>query len=177
MSIHFQHWNNKEKKALSKAMSFKDVAKIYLNVMNHMPKNIHAVSGPMTTGGVGVREDNIKIFKSITEILSEDMKLNIISWIPFEFNIRKLLDKWIETNGKNAYCTPILEEFYRTVYASGKVTKVHFIHGWESSTGARWEHDLCEKLGIERCYLSPELSQKALNRKTTSTKTKVSSHK
>jgi hypothetical protein len=57
---------------------------------------------------------------------------------------------------------PILETFYHTMFSSGRIRKVYFIHGWESSFGARWEHDLCEKLKIEKIYLSPELSQKAL---------------
>lgn len=164
--VHFRHWSEKDKKAITKVRDFKEMAQIALEIMERMPKGIHAVSGPMTTGGVGSNMGNVEVFQNITEMLAEDKKLNIISWIPFEVKVRDFLAEWFKKNDKDSYCMAILEDFYHTVFSSGKIVKVHFIHGWESSFGASWEHKLCEKLGIERNYLSPEFSQKALKRKT-----------
>ena len=166
MDTHFKYWTEEDKKALNKAESFKDLAEIGLTVMNRMPKDVHVVSGPISTGGVGNLLENIEVFRGITEILRQEMGLNILSWVPFELKIRPLLAEWQKCNDKNSYCTPILDDFYHACFHSGKITKVHFIHGWESSFGSRWEHDLCEKLGIEINYLSPEFSHKALKRKS-----------
>lgn len=165
MSIHLRDWSEKERRDLAKARSFKEMARVAAAVMKRMPKNIHVVSGPISTGGVGTNVGNIKVFQGIVEILNEEKGLNVLSWIPFELKVRELLAEWHKINGKGSYCMPILDDFYYAVFTSGKICKVHFIHGWESSFGSSWEHKLCEKLGIEMEHLSPEISQKALARK------------
>jgi hypothetical protein len=167
MESHYRHWGEKEKLALANAGSFKELGKVVVDILSIMPGGVNVVSGPISTGGMGTTAANIAVFKNIVEILTEDMGLNILSWVPFEIKIHDLHTEWSKTNGKG-YCMPILEDFYHAAFCSNKITKVHFIHGWESSFGARWEHELCDKLGIEKVYLSKELSQKALNRKSDS---------
>lgn len=163
MSIHLRHFKEEEKDHLKNAKSFKDLANLALNIINRIPGGVSAVSGPISTGGVGYVSGNLIVFSNITEILVEE-GVNVLSWIPFETKIHEFLLEWKKTRKSGEYCMSILEDFYHPVFSSGKVNDVHFIHGWESSFGSRWEHSLCEKLGIKIIYLPPELSQKALER-------------
>jgi hypothetical protein len=163
-SVHFRHWNEKERLALTKAKSFGELAELALQIIDRMPEDINIVSGPISTGGVGSNAGNIKVFKNITEFLGDEMGLNVLSWIPFETRIGGMAREWSKLNPEGAYCMPILNDFYYPIFSSKKIKKVNFIHGWQSSFGASWEHKLCEELGIQREYLSAELSQKALDK-------------
>ena len=47
----------------------------------------------------------------------------------------------------------LLEGVYRPLFASGRLTKLFFIHGWESSQGANWELERAKEYGIEVEFL------------------------
>ena len=164
MSIHLRHFKEEEKEHLKNAKTFKDLADLALQIINRIPEGVSAISGPISTGGVGNTAENLTVFSNVTEILIEENEINVLSWIPFETKMHEFYLEWKKTSKDGEYCMPILEDFYQPIFSSGKVNDVHFIHGWESSFGSRWEHNLCEKLGIKKIYLSPKLSQKALKR-------------
>lgn len=44
-------------------------------------------------------------------------------------------------------------EFWNKIFCSGKLTDVYFTPGWEKSSGARWEHEKAEELGLTMHYL------------------------
>ena len=162
-TIHYRNWIDADKQKLAKSKSFKDLADIVIEIINRIPKKIEMVSGPISTGGVGSKIENLKVFESVVEILILESKLNIFSQIPFEEKMNELYREWYVNNPDEKYCMPILEEFYERLFSSGKVKKLHFINDWQSSFGARWEHDNCDRWGIERNYLPRELSVRALN--------------
>jgi len=161
--IHFKYWTEADRRALAKVTTFKDLATLAIDIIQRFPGNVCMVSGPISTGGVGTLEGNRKVFTRVIELLATEQSANIFSQMPFEDRIAELYKEWHADNPKEKYCMPILNDFYHEIFSTGKVSSLHFIYGWDSSFGARWEHDNCDKWGIERHYLPQELSLRALN--------------
>jgi hypothetical protein len=149
---HLKYWTDADKQALTRASSFSEMTEIALRIMRNMPRGIHVVSGPVSTGGFGNVEDNMKAFEMTVEDLHEK-GINVLSWAPFEEVIRVLLKEWRKANPGAGYCMPILKDFYLPLFESGLIMDVHFIFGWESSFGSRWEHGQCVRLNINRHFL------------------------
>lgn len=159
--IHHKHWTEADLRALEASKSFSDLAAIALSVMSRMSGDLEMVSGPISTGGVGSRDGNLLVFSRVIEKLLAEGR-PIFSQMPFEDKMGELYEMWRSENLSAGYCMPILVDFYEAVFSSGRVKKLHFIHGYESSFGAMWEHDSCERWGIERVYLSEEASMSLL---------------
>lgn len=160
--LHFNHWTDADKMRLGKSRTFRDLADLAISIIARMSGDIEMVSGPISTGGVGSLEGNRRVFKRVIEILLTEHKKNIFSQMPFEDKMVELYRVWYTENPGKKYCTPILDDFYDPLFSSGKVKTLHFIHGWESSHGAKWEHDNCDRWRIARIYLPSKLSQRAL---------------
>jgi hypothetical protein len=162
IELHFNHWIQADRIALGKVRTFKDLAELAISILARIPGHVEMVSGPISTGGVGSIDGNRKVFERAIEILVNESKVNIFSQMPFEDKMVEFYKAWHAEHPEEKYCTPILDEFYEPIFSSGKVAVLHFINGWESSFGAKWEHDSCSRWNIMRKYLSPELSQRAL---------------
>ncbi len=160
--VHYKYWTDPDMEKLAKATTFLELACIALAVIARMPRDLHMVSGPISTGGVGTVEGNCKVFKGMIELLALHCHLNMFSQMPFEKRMAELSIKWHAENPTETYCTPILDDFYTPVFRSGRICAVHFLDGWGSSFGAKWEHDNCELWNIQRIFLTKESSDLAL---------------
>ncbi|MDE1974970.1 MAG: hypothetical protein KGI49_00465 [Patescibacteria group bacterium] len=161
-AIHYKHWTEIDKQMLEQTRTFKDLGRLALSIMSRFEHDIEMISGPYSTGGVGTREGNGIVFEGVIEIMILEKKRNIFSQMPFEEKIAELYKNWRMENPHTDYCMPILEDFYELVFSSGRVKVLNFIHDWQSSFGARWEHDGCSRWKIKRKYLTPDLSRRAL---------------
>ena len=86
---------------------------------------------------------------------------SFFSQIPFEEALWRVQALLAETNPAvypKGAGNPLLELFYRPLFESGLIGSMYFIKGWESSDGARWEHDLAVELGISIFYLDEHLT-------------------
>lgn len=151
--VHYRYWTDEERWSSAKIKTFSDLAKLAVRIMKRMPPGIHVVSGPITTGGLGNPKDNMALFKKTTEDLAIEKGLNVLSWIPFEDIIVNILKEWKKANPSTKYCMSLLDDFYLPLFESGMITGVHFIYDWDSSMGAKWEHDQCVRLNIARHFL------------------------
>jgi hypothetical protein len=160
--LHFKYWTPNDRIAVGKARTFTDLATIALAILARMQCEIQMVSGPISTGGVGSIEGNRKVFEGIIEILVTDFNVNIFSQMPFEDKMVELYRVWHAEHPHEKYCLPILNDFYEPIFLSGMIIALNFIHDWESSFGARWEHENCPRWNLTRKYLGGELSCRAL---------------
>ena len=160
--IHFNHWTRVDRMMLGRTRTFRDLSDLALSIMHRMPDGIEMVSGPISTGGVGSIEGNRKVFEGIIELLVIENRLNIFSQMPFEDKMVEFYLAWHAAHPAEKYCMPILTDFYERIFSTGKVKIIHFIHGWESSYGASWEHENCDRWKIRRFYLSEMFSRRAL---------------
>ncbi|OHA15585.1 MAG: hypothetical protein A3H57_03285 [Candidatus Taylorbacteria bacterium RIFCSPLOWO2_02_FULL_43_11] len=143
-----KYWTKDIYDELEKVNDFEHLFPIGLKVIKKMPQPISMVSGPISTGGKGSIEKNLKVFERAIDLLSEKGH-NVFHQLPFQGVMIRLGTSW---KGQG-YCMPLLTEFYQPVFESGYIKTVHFIPGWEKSFGAKWEHEQCGRLGIERIYL------------------------
>ena len=162
--LHFKGWTDQDHIQLESAQSFAELADIALRIISRLPLPLNMVSGPISTGGVGTVSGNRLVFNGVIEILTLEKGLNLFSQMPFEDKMAELYKIWRISNPDMNYCMPILEDFYEKVFSSGKIRSLYFIHGYESSFGARWEHEGCDRWGISRIYLPQELSQNIIDK-------------
>jgi len=140
------YWKDGHYKELEKVKTFKEMLKIAFDILENMPKPITQVCGPISTGGKGSIEENLKMFPKAAEWLSRK-GYNVFSQAPFESPIERVKCNY------SGYPYALLDEFYLPVFKSKLINIFAFLPGWQSSTGAKWEHEQAEKLGIEILYL------------------------
>ena len=124
-----------------------DLLAVARAVLDRMPDPVVLISGPISTGGRGSIEENLRAFSDAIRLVHLSGK-TVFNQLPFE-------DKFIELSRKStaAYFTPILDDFFLPILKSGKIKQIIFMKDWQSSTGARWEHAMAVELGIERISL------------------------
>ena len=143
--VHFRCWCDYEKELLKKAISPKDLLEVALLAVSRLSDKFHIVCGPITSGGQGNVDNNLLVFQAMIEMLWAKRNLNVFSQMPFEQQMVKFNKDWLKEHPYMTYCTPILDDFYAPFFkiCAPRIEAAHFIHGWESSYGARWEHDRC----------------------------------
>lgn len=136
-------------RSLKRAKTFEDLLKIAFRALRRMPQPIGMVSGPISeTGGLMSVEKNIDLFsRTIRQLV--DKGLDIFDQMPFEEHMWRIMGNKRYYQGHDH----LLRAFYKPIFESGLIAAVHFIKGWETSFGAKWEHDLAKKLGIKIVYL------------------------
>ncbi len=144
------NWKQPHLELLDKAENFSELKDIAIEVVKAMPQPIGQVCGPISTGGLGSIEENLKMMdKTILKL--NDQQKNIFNQSPFEIPMQSMKTKLgtslIEANQK------LLDDFYLPIFESGHIKTLYFISGWESSHGARWEHEKAKELGIDIVYL------------------------
>jgi hypothetical protein len=132
--------------AIDNANTYKDLYIVAMDILKHMPHPIIMVCGPVSTGGVGDIHKNIEILnKTIIKLSSQGN--HVFSQIPFEDKLQLLKEKFGRSHEEKAQI--LLDDLYLPIYKSGLIKKFYFIHGWESSHGARWERKIAATCQIE----------------------------
>ena len=69
--------------------------------------------------------------------------------MPLEESMQKMRGE----NDLSQLVESIQNDFYLPIFRSGVVSALYFMPGWESSNGAKWEHQVAEELCIKIIYL------------------------
>ncbi len=136
---------------LAAVQTYEEAVKLAIDTLVVMPKPICQVCGPISTGGLGSSEQNLRVLNYAIRFLQEH-GMTVFDQQPYEDTIRRL----------QADDPAYLERFYLPIFKSGHITKFHFIPGWNTSVGTRWEHDQAVVLGIERGYFPESFIKLAL---------------
>jgi hypothetical protein len=133
---------------INQASSFKGLCVAALRVLSRMTGNIIQVCGPISTGGVGSVEGNIKKLQETIIGLSE-RGFVVFDQMPLEQKISELVLIWKKENPAEKYCHPILEDLYKPIFESGFIKELWFLPDWQSSHGAKWERLQAKRLNIK----------------------------
>ncbi len=144
------NWKANSFQLIEEAKSFTDLKDIALKVIKDMPPDAGQVCGPISTGGKGSIEENLKIVHNVIEKLDKQGK-NIFNQMPFE-DVMQVIKPQTNLSTKEAN-QKLLDDFYLPIFQSRLIKTLYFIHDWKSSHGAQWEHDKAKELGIEIIYL------------------------
>ncbi len=142
----------KDARAMTRANTYAELGSLALEVVRRvgektLPKPIGQVCGPITTGGLGSIEANLKNFERWIERL-QGRGLVIFDQMPFEKHMFRIGD----ANGRNDDKT-LFEDFYLPIFESDLIKTLYFIPGWSSSNGAMWEHRQAVRLNLTIDYL------------------------
>ncbi len=148
-----EYYTRKILKQIASATDYKSLNSIGMNILmamlhEHPFKPIAMICGPISTGGKGSRNENLKIFSRAIDRASAG-GLFVFSQMPFENDMER-----IYKSNQNLQGTRLLEEFYLPMFNSGLIKLLCFIPDWEHSVGARWKHEQAEVLHIPRIDLS-----------------------
>ncbi len=141
------YWQPEDFEKTKRAKNLGGLLSIAQGVLNRMPQPVILVSGPITTGGQGGVRENLRAFAEAIRSLKDSGK-TVFNQLPFE-------DKIVEFSEKSSgeYFFAVLEEFFLPLFKSGKIAAIYFMPGWKTSTGAKWEYDMAESLGIKRVLI------------------------
>ena len=144
-----KYWTSEDLLELEQVEDVKKMFEIGYRVLKRMPQPVGQVCGPISTGGLGSVLKNLIAFNETIIFLQADGN-NIFDQMPFEEPIKRM------TLGikPGEYATFLLTDFYLPLFESGLVKKFYFMKDWQSSKGAKWEHEQAIRLGIEIKYLN-----------------------
>lgn len=155
-----QEFEAGEVAVLAAATTYAEVAEVALGQMRRLRDDIHQdlhiVCGPISTGGLGSQAANLARFEDAIFKLRE-VGYPVFSQMPYEEAVWRIRNMTEEEINAGAYDQDLLEDFYGPIFRSGLVVRKHFIPGWETSRGARWEHDLAKETGTTISYLGHNL--------------------
>lgn len=143
-----QYWTDEDILLLEQAESTEHMLDIALRVLHRMPEPIGQVCGPISTGGRGSIVENLIAFNETILFLQSEGRI-IFNQMPFEAPMQRIKT----TLPPGEYATALLTDFYLPIFTSGLIKKLYFMPDWESSKGAKWEHDQAKQLGIEIEYI------------------------
>lgn len=149
----------------SRTDSFAELIPLALEELKKFSDGAEIVCGPISTGGRGNIDENVRVFSLTIRALQAEGR-PIFSQIPYEERIFFFRKRWQDSDPANngKYYLPILEEFYRPIMEAGRIRKAWFIPGWESSFGARWERERLTENGAEIQDLSEEWIEELLKK-------------
>lgn len=148
----YHHWTDNHLSKLDVLKTYAELREVALEFLRELPKPIVQVCGPITTGGRGSIEENMKAFGDAIGYLSTQGK-TVFDQRPFEIPMQRIKMQ-AEQDG---YPFDLLEEFYLPIFESKLIDELFFLPDWESSTGAKWEHEQAKRLGIKISYLPNDL--------------------
>lgn len=147
------------------ADTFGKMAQVMLAELAKFPEGaeIGMAFGPITTGGRGSPEENLRVFEAVIARLRREGRL-VFSQMPYEPQLFKLTAAWRQSapGNSNAYCWPVLKETYLPLFESNRISLAWFIPGWESSQGAAWEREVLMRRDTRIVDLSPSWVEGAL---------------
>ncbi len=143
-----QYWKEEDFEGVKQAKDFKELYVIAEKILKIMPHPIVQVCGPIGTGGLGNVEDNLKAFDKTIRYL-QAKGLNVFDQMPFEWPMQVMKFNLLE----GVYPESILTDFYMPIFESGLVSEFYFMPNWQTSRGAKWEHEEAKRLGIKINYL------------------------
>lgn len=152
--VEHKHWKPEHFEKLSQINSYEELLRIAIDILQKMPQPISQVCGPLTSGGKGSISANADCFRKTILKLNEQ-EHNIFDQAPFEKIIQKIRANQNHLLPEESN-QQLLESFYLPLFKSGFIKKLFFIPGWESSHGAKWEHEKAKEFGIEIIYLEED---------------------
>lgn len=141
-----KYWTEADVQELEKVKTYHEMALIAMRILERIPGSKTQICGPISTGGKGSKEENMKEFNKAIFFFHQQGE-NVFDQVPFQEAMTRL------SREVNSYDTRVLTDFYLPLFESGKVTTFIFLPGWRSSKGARWENEQIKKIGYKIIYL------------------------
>lgn len=160
-------WTHSDIDLLNASRDFEHIGQITLSVLKRSSKRVTMLSGPISTGGTGSKEENLARYRRASQFLELHQGRRVFNQLPSEDAVVRHFEAWrrsldarearseergsvgrIELQEDEPYCWELLEGIYAPLFHSGHVELLMFMPNWTTSRGSRWEHDMACCLGI-----------------------------
>ena len=145
-----KYWTLDHLYAVFSMTSFREMGEVALEMVRGMPQPVEQVCGPISSGGYRSIRANVEAFDATIRKLTQQGRV-VFNQMPFEAPMQHLRGRSLLPLRKTKQ--KLLNDFYLPLFESGLVVKINCIDDWKSSSGARWEHWVTGRNGIERVYL------------------------
>lgn len=146
-----KYWQQEHFDKLETASTYKELFNIAEAVLKRMHPPVGQVCGPISTGGAGSVQKNLKRFEKAIKNLQQQ-GIEIFNQIPFEIPMQRIK----QSREYEHYDDLLLHDFYLPIFESKLIHTLYFLPDWKSSTGAQWEHEQASRLGLKIEYLKIE---------------------
>ena len=117
-------------------------AGIAIKVLRRMPRPAAMVCGPLTTGNGRYARNLIRLRFAIAKLRKQGTP--VFDSSIFEESIRQFA-KGETPQDRSRYA---FQNFYGLILKTGRVRKLYFLPGWETSVGAVWMRRCARKIGL-----------------------------
>ena len=111
-----------------------ELSTIAIDKLRQLRGPVVQICGPISTGGFGNVEDNIRCISTVINACTEN-GISVFDQIKYE----PTLDKILGLSTENDHY--ILDYFYKPILSSNIISALIFLPLWSTSTGSRWERD------------------------------------
>jgi hypothetical protein len=141
------YWTNEHRLQAEGARDLHELLQVALGVATAHPYEppLVMVCGPMTTGGFGCLEKNMRAFEISVQLLRE-AGFNVFNIHAFQPALKSIVSHDPATG---VYARDILEVFCAGIYRSGRIWTAYFLPGSENSVRARWEREFLPTCGTD----------------------------
>jgi len=124
------------------------VAMRIVNRIHQCASPLCLVVGPVTTGGLGHSEENLKVLAGAIELVRYK-GYAVFNQLYFELAFKRYVEDFREKFGDEKYPSEIITNFYLPLIDNGRFVYCYTIEGWETSIGARMKYEHFQKTGRE----------------------------
>lgn len=142
------HLTAEEREALEAASSYEEAAMVAIDHLRRLCIEygpLVQICGPISTGGLGSRERNLKRLSRYVDACHKMQEFPIFNQLHFEGIVKRFSPE----HGPQSYDPRILPNFYEPVLRQGFITRLYFLPDWKTSEGAKYERWLGERFKIE----------------------------
>ena len=153
------HLTKGEREALEAARSYEEAAIVAIEHLGRLCREygpLVQICGPISTGGLGDRERNLKRLSKYVDACHMQ-GFGVFNQLHFE----GIVKRFSPDHGPQSYDPTILPNFYEPVLRQGFITRLYFLPDWETSEGAKYERRLGERFKIEMQNYPREWHQSA----------------
>lgn len=132
------------------------LAKEAIGELSKLRKPIIQFCAPISTGGFGDVSANKENLVSFIEYFKNNSAISIFNQMKYEQRMDEILAD------HTGYDYPLLENFYKPIFHSGKIDGLIFLPLWETSTGCIWEYEVANSLKIPTCIVDNNTGKNVL---------------
>lgn len=145
-------WKEEQLHRMRTPRTFDGLGEVVVSIVREMAEDadgkLHQVCGPISSGGLGSMEDNLRVFQTSINVVSQRYQCHVFNQLPLQDKLVELYLAWRAEYPKEEYCWDILEKVYGPIFRSDCIEVGHFIPRWHTSTGTRWERETLQELDI-----------------------------
>ena len=144
-----KYWTQTELVELKNTKSYPELAQLAIRIILKMPTPRIEICGPLSTGGKGSFEENVKEFDNAIMYFSQKGD-HVFDQMFFESKIAVFCKECI------GYDERILDEFYFPIFESNLIEEFRFLPNFSGSHGATGENDKLIELKRNIIYLKED---------------------